>query len=172
METRGYGSEGIALIECINPKYKKYKVRWNVLPYVNDEGEPEGVTYIETDFSHKPTIDEIKNVILSWMNKKIDEKIVSGFEWNGMSVWLSTENQFNYKAAYDLAVQTNGANLPIMFKFGSTENPQYYTFKQLDELTDLYFKAMEYINTQLAIGWFEKDSINWEPYMAALENVA
>lgn len=172
MDKRVHGGEGIALVECINPRYKKYRVRWDVHPYLDEDGNQQGVTFIEAEFLHKPTMTEVKDAILGWMNKKIDEKIVSGFEWNGMSVWLSTENQFNYKAAYDLAVQTNGANLPLMFKFGSTENPQYYTFKQLDELTDLYFKAMEYINTQLAIGWFEKDSINWEPYMAALENVA
>ena len=30
-----------------------------------------------------------------------------------MNIWLSSENQFNYKVAYDLALQTNGANLPI-----------------------------------------------------------
>ena len=38
--------------------------------------------------------------------------------WNNKRIWLSSENQFNYKVAYDLALQTNGANLPIIFKFG------------------------------------------------------
>ena len=41
-------------------------------------------------------------------NDERDEKIVSGFVWRDMQVWLSSENQFNYKAAYDLAVQTKG----------------------------------------------------------------
>ena len=40
-----------------------------------------------------------------------------------MPVWLSSENQFNYKAAYDLAVQTGGATLPVTFKFGTDEVP-------------------------------------------------
>jgi hypothetical protein len=40
-----------------------------------------------------------------------------------MPVWLSTENQFNYKAAFDLATQTGGKSLPVTFKFGSTNNP-------------------------------------------------
>ena len=48
-------------------------------------------------------------------------------------VWLSTENQYNYKAAYDLAVQTGGETLPVTFKFGSDEQPEYHTFEKLDE---------------------------------------
>jgi len=81
-----------------------------------------------------------------------------------MKIWLSTENQFNYKAAYDLAVQTNGSNLPIVFKFGTTNSPIYYTFETLEDLTNFYTSAMSYINTTLVEGWKEKDNINWESY--------
>jgi hypothetical protein len=81
-----------------------------------------------------------------------------------MQVWLSSENQFNYKAAYDLAIQTNGANLPIKFKFGSTEDPIYYTFESIGDLQDFYISAMNFINTTLNEGWNKKDSINWEDY--------
>ncbi|MBQ4589116.1 MAG: hypothetical protein IJA95_07500 [Bacteroidaceae bacterium] len=102
--------------------------------------------------------------MLGWYNEKIDKKILEGFVWNDMSVWLSTENQFNYKAAYDLAIQTGGMNLPIKFKFGTTDEPVYHTFETLEELSDFYVKAMAYINTCLEEGWIEKDSINWEDY--------
>ena len=81
-----------------------------------------------------------------------------------MPVWLSTENQFNYKAAYDLAVQTKGKSLPITFKFGSSSNPQYYTFNSLEELTDFYTKVINHVNECLKEGWKKKDSINWEDY--------
>lgn len=81
-----------------------------------------------------------------------------------MQVWLSTENQFNYKAAYDLAVQSQGMSLPITFKFGTTTEPVYYTFENLEMFTDFYSKAMFYINTKLAEGWKLKDSIDWSVY--------
>ena len=168
MNNRVHGGEGIALVECINPRYRKYRVRWDVQPYINDFGELEGVTFLESEFMHKPTMAEIKDVILGWMNGEIDKRILAGFEWNGMSVWLSSENQFNYKAAYDLAVQTGGANLPIMFKFGDMENPTYHTFTSVEGLTDFYLKAMAYINEQLSIGWQEKDAIDWSGYEALL----
>lgn len=125
-------------------------------------------TWSVHSFTRRPSFGQLKNFILSEINKRTDEKILSGFEWNGMSVWLSSENQFNYKAAYDLAVQTNGANLPTVFKFGSSDEPIYHKFDTLEELSDFYMKAMTYINEQLAIGWAKKDAIDWSVYEKAL----
>ena len=71
--------------------------------YASEDKEKESVSFVEKDFSHKPTIEEVKEFVIGVENAKIDANILSGFEWNGMSVWLSSENQFNYKAAYDLA---------------------------------------------------------------------
>lgn len=70
-----------------------------------------------------------------------------------MPIWLSSENQFNYKAAYDLAIQTEGANLPIKFKFGTTENPEYFIFESIEDLSDFYLSAMTFINKTLQEGW-------------------
>lgn len=125
-------------------------------------------TWSVHSFISTPSFGQLKNFILAEINKRTDEKIISGFEWNGMSVWLSSENQFNYKAAYDLAVQTNGANLPTVFKFGSNEDPKYHKFDTVEELSDFYVKAMTYINEQLAIGWVKKDAIDWSVYEKAL----
>ena len=115
-------------------------------------------------FTKPVTFIQIRDFILSAINTDVDEKILSGFMWKDMQVWLSLENQFNYKAAYDLAVQTEGKNLPVVFKFGSIDNPTYYKFDTLEELTDFYTKAMKFINEQLTIGWTKKDSINWDDY--------
>ena len=164
MDKRVYGSEGVALIECINPKYRKYRVRWDVQPNYDENGTSGGVSFLETEFKHKPTMAEVKDTVLGWMNKKIDEEILSGFVWNGMKVWLSTENQFNYKAAYDLAVQTQGASLPVVFKFGDTDSPEYHTFSRLEELADFYMLAMAYINERLSTGWASKDAMDWSEY--------
>ena len=73
------------------------------------------------------------------------------------------ENQFNYKAAYDLAVQTNGASLPVTFKFGDS-SPVYHTFNTLEEISDFYTSALSYVNNMLADGWAKKDSLDWSEY--------
>lgn len=166
---RIHGSEGIKVLECINPRLQKYIVRWDIQPYYRKDEEiseeiQQGVDYYEKWINHKPSLDEIKEIVTAGYNALIDEKILSGFVWKDMPVWLSTENQFNYKAAYDLAVQTQGASLPVTFKFGDTVNPVYYSFENIEDFTDFYTKAMGYINTQLAEGWILKDSIDWTPY--------
>ena len=145
---------------------KDYFVRWD---FQTDENGD--VTFQEVKFPYKPTLEIIKDIILDVENLKVDAKILEGFEWNGMKVWLSSENQFNYKAAYDLAAQTNGGSLPVTFKFGDTENPVYHEFKTLDDIADFYVKAMSHVNNTLKEGWESKDSIDWSLYEKALENL-
>ena len=101
--------------------------------------------------------------VLTEINKRTDRLILSGFVWKGVPVWLSMENQLNYKTAYDLAVQTNGQVLPT-FKFGTTESPVYYKFESLEDLKDFYISAMSYITDTLATGCQEKDKIDWTVY--------
>ena len=81
-----------------------------------------------------------------------------------MPVWLSDENQRNYKAAYDLAVQTGGETLPVVFKFGSDEQPVYHTFNTLDELKEFYMSVYRHIERCLADGWANKDAVDYGVY--------
>lgn len=115
-------------------------------------------------FNHKPTLDEIKEVVLAQINRNTDEKILCGLTWKDMLIWLSTENQFNYKAAYDLAVQTEGASLPVKFKFGTDDSPIYYTFNTLDELKEFYTTSLNFVQQTLAEGWNEKDNVDWDVF--------
>lgn len=161
---RGYGSVGVDVLECINPMKGRWILRYDIKPTEN-EGE---VSFISQVIEHKPTLKEVKDIILSWMNGEIDKKLIGGYVWKDMPIWLSSENQFNYKAAYDLAIQTQGANLPVTFKFGTTDEPIYHEFKTVEELTQFYVGAMNYINTTLNEGWTAKDAVDWSPYVTAL----
>lgn len=126
----------------------------------DDESSETGWEYRHI-FDHKPTLPEVKTVIISAINAATDDKILRGFVWRDEPVWLSTENQFNYKAAYDLAVQTNGASLPVKFKFGTDNAPAYHTFDNIDELRDFYSRAVAHVQQALDAGWEEKDNVNW-----------
>jgi hypothetical protein len=114
------------------------------------------------------TLKMVKEAIIEDINAQTDEKILSGFVWNNKPVWLSKESQFDFKAAYDLAVQTEGASLPVKFKLGEDENGDavYHTFNALNSFTDFYTKAIAYINQCLNDGWTKKDGIDWTPYEA------
>ncbi|MFQ6679808.1 hypothetical protein [Phocaeicola vulgatus] len=153
------GSAGVSLMECTNPVKDKWRIRWDV-----QEKENGSASYMEEEFSHKPTDEEIRTLVMSWYNSQTDAAILSGFVYKDAPVWLSTENQYNYKAAYDLAVQTGGETLPVTFKFGSDEQPEYHTFDNLDELKDFYTKAVRHIQHTLAEGWKRKDVFNLELY--------
>ena len=125
---RTEGTAGVKLIECVSPARNKWRVRWDV-----QEHEDGSADYMEAEFAHKPTDEEIKAAVIGWYNQQTDQTILSGFGYEGDPVWLSSENQFNYKAAYDLAIQSNGTTLPVKFKFGTDEQPKYRVFERLEE---------------------------------------
>lgn len=133
----------------------------------NDKGDyiesPLGV-WQEHKFNHIPSLNEIKEVIFEYYNNITENEIVTGFYWNDIPVWLSMENQFNYKSVYDLTIQTNGKNLPIKFKFGDNNNVIYYTFENIEDFTDFYFNMINHIKKCIEKGWEKKDSINWDFY--------
>lgn len=153
------GTAGVKLIECVNPVKQKWRIRWDV-----QENEDGSANYMEEEFLGQPSPEMIKSVILDWYNEQINKTILSGFVYEDKLVWLSTENQFNYKAVYDLAVQCNGTTLPVIFKFGTDEQVHYHIFGTLEELTDFYTKALKHIQDTLMDGWKKKDAFNPELY--------
>ena len=148
---------------------KNVVIMWDYTPITATNAKGELVDtplamWQEHRFKHIPTIQEIKNTINDYYNNIVDKKILTEFVWKGMNVWLSTENQFNYKAAYDLAVQYNGATLPITFKFDNGIDSVFYEFKTLEDITDFYLQAIKHIKQCLEYGWDKKNAINWEFY--------
>ena len=132
--------------------------KWELIYGYGTDGVS-GWTYRER-FTRKPTQDEIKEIIIAQINLNVEEKILCGLVWKDMPIWLSTENQFNYKAAYDLAVQTGGQSLPVKFKFGTDEQPVYHTFTTLDDLQEFYMTSLAFVQQVLDEGWQEKDNLD------------
>lgn len=184
---RAEGTKGISLIECINPNIGKYRIRWDIRSEEGGSSTEDGgsstedgiegynnrVSFYETEIvqSYMPRLSDIKAAILNAINADTRDTIVSGFVWRDIPVWLSSENQFNYKAAYDLTLQSGGQTLPVLFKFGSTEQPVYHSFETVEELSDFYIGAMRFISDTLAVGWEMKDTIDWAPFEEALESI-
>lgn len=129
------------------------------------EEDATGWNYRER-FDHRPTLDEIRATIIAQINADTETRILTQFSWNGKPVWLSKENQYNYKAAYDLAYQTDGAILPIRFKLGEDEdgNAIYHTFTKIEPFSDFITKMITFSNTLLNEGWKEKDSIDYSKF--------
>lgn len=107
-----------------------------------------------------PDPSKVKDTIDAHINAKTDQRILSGFIWNGKNVWLSDENQRNFSEAQRAAMITNGASLPMTFKLGedAQKNPVYHEFTTVEELTGFYLSVVAYINQCLNEGWREKDA--------------
>lgn len=112
---------------------------------------------------HFPVRADVVKAATDYVNAKTDYKILTGFVWRKMPVWLSAENQFNFKAAYDLAYQTGGASLPARYKLGEDEkgDPIYYDFMDVETFQDFYLSAIAWIQQCINDGWKEKDSIDY-----------
>jgi len=164
---------------------KEDTIRWIVSYGYQEVGDDVNATWYELYFYKKQksyiSFQDVKNAIIDDIDNRTTSTIIDGFIWNNIPVWLSTENQFNFKAAYDLALQTNGASLPVTFKIGQTPKtydeegkeqggePIYHTFETLEDISDFYTKAFAYINKCLNEGWQKKDSIDWKPYEEVLK---
>ena len=171
MEKTIFSEKQTQLVQCINQRKHIYQVLWDEQPVATDDDEREGeneqqYSYQQALFSFPPTAEHIKATVLNGINAKTDARILTEFKWDGKPVWLSNENQFNFKAAYDLALQTQGETLPMTFKLGETQNgePVYHEFKDVEELTQFYASAIAHIHKCLTEGWAEKDCIDWSKY--------
>lgn len=144
------------LVQCTNHVKDRWLVLWN-----EGEGKDGGLSYMSDTFDHKPTLQEIKDVINDYINDKVNEEIYSGLVVDNNIVYLSLENQINYKSAYDLAYQTSGKNLPQTFKFGED---YYKVFNTLEELEEFYLKVRNHIDSCLDKGWRAKTSVDYSKY--------
>lgn len=170
MERHG-GAIGLAVAEKIDRR-DVWRVRTDIQPDTDGEsGEQKGVTFIETEYPYKPSLAEIVAYVTAVMNKQIDASIIGGYTWNGIPVWLSTENQFNYLMTLILAKLYEGTDLvkfPIIFKLGTDEDPVMHPFQNLQELESFCFGAFNYIQGVLAQGWKDKAAFDFTPYEEAL----
>ena len=164
-----HGGQYPKLVELSNPVRKLYKIRYDI-SYDKDSNN---YIYQEENFVGKPTIDMIRDTIYSYYNLLAKNEIQTGFKYGGTgeesTVWLSTENQFNYKAAYDLAVQTNGFTLPYTIIEGSYDNPNKITFTTLSDFKVFYVAMMNFINTTLEEYRYKKESVDFEQYKELLK---
>lgn len=153
------GSPDVQLLECTNPVRGYWRIRFDVQK--NEDGSAD---YMEHRFYSKPTLDEVKAVITNFINEQTDLKILSGLRYDNQLVWLSAENQANYKAAYDLAVQTQGESLPYKVKLGTEDAPVYREFSALQDFKVFYLSVQRHINDSINEGWARKDAIDWSLY--------
>lgn len=133
----------------------------------DDETSESGWEYRHT-FARKPSLDEVKAVVVSAINAATEEKILTGFVWNGQSVYLSKENQLNFAAIE----RSDEVAYPLSLKVGedSAGEAEYMTFEEKEDFVAFSQAASLYLISTLQEGWKEKDSVDWEQLMKEIQN--
>lgn len=161
--------------DVMNPVYKKDD-KGQII--VDEDGNPIIDHYEDTDYCNvlveyyrgQRTEAAMRKLVADWYDPEIKNKIINGFVWISFNqevipVYLSVENQINFKSAYDLAVQKQGATLPVRLKMGENNGvPIYHTFSTMEEADDFYTKVVNHIEQTRAEGWAKKDNFDWSLY--------
>ena len=169
--TRRQGSADVLLVEQTSKRHQTYIVRTDIQPYQTEEAV--GATFIQIRFDYRPTMTEVRDFVISVINKQTDDRILSGFRWIDKPVWLSEENQRNFSEAQRVAQIAPDTILPATFKLGEDSEGRavYHEFLTADELTDFYLAIVKYINLCLQEGWQKKDSYDFSEYERQLEGL-
>ena len=124
------------------------------------------------------SLQEIKDAIIKDINDRVDENILCGYPWTvlhgddagkAVKVWLSKENQSNFKAKYDLHYQKPEAlSFPLPYKISEDDdqNGIFEEFATFEELEQFYLGGIGYIEQCYQAGWAEKKAFDWTPYEA------
>lgn len=103
------------------------------------------IEYVEPKRSLEVLIEESNERI----NRETDEKILSGFVWNGEEFYLTMENQFNFKTMYDMR---DYRNFPITVK----TKTGFTTIDDVNALSGFYFSGVQFVENCLKEGWQKK----------------
>lgn len=153
-----------------------------MLIYGYGEENGQGYDYRQS-FDHKPTAEEIRDVIVSQIDANTDAKILTGYQWTVLHgdttkpeeqrhvgetvhVRLNMEDQGNFKEAHRLAVINASLVIPVKFKISEDAEKKaiYETFETFDELNAFYLGAFAFIKKTLDDGWLEKDNIDMKKF--------
>jgi hypothetical protein len=131
--------------------------KWELIyGYGKDDNAEFGYNYRQR-FTRKPTPDEIKEVIKTTVNEATSAKILSGFVWKEIPVWLSMEQQANFSQ-----IGLGGVDYPLELKLGEAADgtPYYYTFESAEEFADFSKAVTKFIIETVQAGWREKDELD------------
>ena len=114
---------------------------------------------------------ELRQMAIERINAHTDQLILTGYQWTVLhgndagktvKVWLSKENQDNFKAKHDAAlVYPDRVRFPMTYKISEVNHKAVYeVFESIQELAAFYLGGLAYIEACYNAGWAEKDAVD------------
>lgn len=131
-------------------------------------------TYVETILTYKPDIDQIKNIIIDFIEKEVDKNVEFGFVYKGTPVHLNKENEDNFFKAFVFGFLENMSGqsfgiFPIPFKLGTPDKPEIKMFNDFSEVKEFCLSAFAYKKGCIAEGFKLKQEIPVAEFMKILD---
>ena len=140
----------------------KYEV---IYGFGNDSDNPEQGWNWRKRFDHRPSLDEIKAIIIQVIEAESAHKLRYGLEWNGLPVEYTEERKSDLTGML-VAMQAGIMQLPVTLNLGAYPDgsPVFYEFTKAEEIMGV---AAAISNHKIAVcneEWQEKSSVDWSAY--------
>lgn len=131
----------------------------------------DGSTYeYRHTFTHKPTLDEIKQVINNQLSADADERKRNGFSWKGVPVRYDEEAERNITGISVKIPRLGAAMFPLKFKLGDYPDgsPAFYEFTDAEDFESFTDALLVFSQECYAQSWQEKASIDMDIFKEVL----
>lgn len=125
----------------------------------DNESDETGYNY-RHKFDHKPTQEEIREVIIEAINDETSQKILTGFKHEEKTVYLSVENQLNY-AHLNSSVTASSS---VTVKMSDSEGDDIFVDMTGAEFKAFYKKVLAFLNKCMQECWNNKKGLTLEDY--------
>ncbi len=144
---RVQGTQGVALMECINADMNKWSVRWDVQEEPAEEGrETAGVNYMEETFLFKPDLGDVQSVMSIWCGSEEPEGC---FVLDGKTISLDREGILMLRDQASEALEAGETSLPLITDNGVIEVAPREALYIAGRMQSYYSSYQLHINAQL-----------------------
>lgn len=156
-----YGAQGPQ-----NGLYRIGKNKWEVFYGFGKDTEDSdhGWNWRER-FNHRPTLDEIKGMIIQVIESESAQRLRYGLEWNGLPVEYTEERKSDLTGML-VAMQAGIMPLPVTLNLGSYPDgsPVFYEFTKAEEVIGVAAAISNHKIATCNSEWKEKSSVDWSVY--------
>lgn len=121
-------------------------------------------------YDRLPTAEVLTADVEDLVNAWVEDGILTGYVWKGQLVWLSVENQLNYRCAVD-AAELGGLTFPYRVRVVGGDGVGYVELSDAAELRTFWLGVQAHIRKLQEHGWVLKDGVIGEDLLNTMVDI-